>query len=291
VNAVYRRQQALFLRFLDSLGLPRDRRAGLFRSNLINNLLLKVTQARGSFSGLRKYGKDRFTTPLVLERKKFIYEAPLESLEEEFPMEGYEGLRQAYQAGRGVILLSFHGTPLSLHVTRLLARKLGSPKIQTISHNSPLWQSALHDVGKDNLPSALAASLYAEAAYHGLQLLQQGSVGSVVQILADKFAKAPGRTYLIPIGDRAYTIKTGFAELSLNTGAPLIPFYAMFLEDGRLKTILQTPLDPGPGDREQQIESLVHQYGRFMDSTLRNHPEILSWVKIRNHLNEPRIAR
>jgi hypothetical protein len=283
IGMVYRSRRKLFLRLLRSLGIS----GGSFRMSVVNNLMVKIMQGWSPFDLVRKYplaspsgssGDD--TDPGQGNEAAITNQA-----DERYPIEGFDRLRDAYRAGRGVVLLSFHGTHLNLSTLQLLAGRLGCPKIETISHNAPLGRSALHDADKDELPPELAASLYAEVSFHGLQLLQQGRV---IHIAGDKYARSPGLTHSIQVGDRIYTIKTGFTELSLNTGAPLIPVYARFIEDGRLLTVVLPPLEPGPGTRAQQVEALVRQYGRFMDSIFRRHPDILSWTKIGNHFREPR---
>jgi hypothetical protein len=181
-----------------------------------------------------------------------------------------------------VILLSFHGTASNSVVFRVLARRLGSPRIQTITPDLPHKISSFHDIQRSNIPATSAAWLYAEVAYHGQQLLQQGAV---IHIAGDTFARGPGVTHRFLVGDREYRVKPGFAQLALNTGAAIIPVNARFLEDGRLHTHLHAPLEPGPGPREEQVARLVRQYGLFMNDVFHTHPEALRWKKIANHLH------
>jgi hypothetical protein len=107
-------------------------------------------------------------------------------------VEGLEILHSAYAAGRGAILLSFHGTPANWMTYGFLARRLGSPKIQTISHNIPLQKSSLDRIKKDSLPPATLAWLYAEIAYHGQQLLKQGGIVHIASDFGTTGAADPG---------------------------------------------------------------------------------------------------
>jgi amino acid adenylation domain-containing protein len=278
LHTVYDGKHRLFRRLLRSL----ERDDDMFGKSFLHNILAPAIQARKPFYAAGRTGAR--DSKFFRERRALIEDTPADRLDERFPVEGLEILHSAYAAGRGAILLSFHGTPANWMTYGFLARRLGSPKIQTISHNIPLQKSSLDRIKKDSLPPATLAWLYAEIAYHGQQLLKQGGI---VHIASDFGTTGPGLTYALQVGDRVYSIKAGFAELSLNTGAPLIPVFGRILEDGRVLTVLLPPLDPGPGARTQQIEALVRQYGEFMDHTFRRHPEILTWDRIRKHFRQP----
>jgi KDO2-lipid IV(A) lauroyltransferase len=126
--------------------------------------------------------------------------------------------------------------------------------------------------------------MYAEVAFHGQQRLQQGAV---IHIVGDTAEKGPGVTIRFFAGNREYTVRTGFAELALNTGAAIIPAYGRFLEDGRLLTHLAPPLQAAGATRTEQVTSLVQQYGDFVDGVIRAYPEVLRWRKMANHLRHP----
>jgi KDO2-lipid IV(A) lauroyltransferase len=228
----------------------------------------------------------RSSSRFSLDRHRLIEATPVDRLDEQFPVDGLRYLRNAHQLGRGVILLAFHGTPAHRVAIQILGRRLGGLQIQTISHNTPLRESSLQEIRKDEVPSEMAAGLYAQVAYHGQQLLRHGNV---IHIAPDRSAAAPGPMYQFVIGDREYTIKTGFAELALNTGAAVIPIYGRYLADCRLQTILLPPLDSGAGARQAQVANLLQQYAQFMESIIRENPEILSWLKIGNHFREPQV--
>jgi lauroyl/myristoyl acyltransferase len=96
-----------------------------------------------------------------------------------------------------------------------------------------------------------------------------------------------GATYHVRFGGRLYTIRPGFAELALNTGAAIVPVFGRFDEQGRLLLKFHAAFDAGRGTRAQQIESLMRQYEAFAESVIREHTEILNWKKMRNHLKLP----
>jgi lauroyl/myristoyl acyltransferase len=259
---------------------------GLFRKNFISNLMFKIVQARRPFNDPRNNSSDSGRTYVYfLDRQRLIEDTPANQFDGQFPVTGMDFLAKAYQEEQGVILLSFHGTAANSVAHRLLARRLGSAPFQTITPNLPIGESHFKAIDKKNVPSTAAAWLYAELAFHAQKLLQQGNV---IHIVGDTYAKGPGRTYPIRIGDREYMIKAGFAELALNTGAKVLPVYGRFEADGRLLTEILPPLDPGRGSRVERIQALIQQYESFINSALKRHPVILSWKRMRAHLLHPR---
>jgi amino acid adenylation domain-containing protein len=286
LHGVYRGRYKLFCRALESLGVSLENSESLYRANFISNLLFKMIEARGAFGTSRKLAQSGVSPKTVYfdSRRNYIEDMSLSRMDEEFPVAGFQYLENAYREGRGVIMVSFHGSASNRVAKRMLARRLGSAPIETISLNIPVRQSSFKGVGKSNIPEAAAASLFAEAAYHGQLLMQQGQI---INIAADFGANGPGRSYSIQLGDREYRIKAGFAELALNTGAQVIPAYGRFLDDGRLLVHILPPLDPGSGPRSEQIKSFIQQYEKFINSCFRQYPEMLNWVRIKKHLRQP----
>jgi len=285
LNIVYRRKHNLLRRTLHSMGMPTTGSMGLFRMNFIANLMFKIVQARRPFNDPRYNNYSGRAHVYFLDRQRLIEDTPVSQLDEQFPVAGLDFLAKVYQEGRGVILLSFHGTAANSVAHRMLARRLGSAPFQTITPNLPLGESPFKAIDKKNVPSSAAAWLYAELAYHAQKLLQQGNV---IHIVGDTFAKGPGRTYQIRIGDREYSLKAGFAELALNTNAQVLPIFGRFEPDGRLLTEILPPLDPGRGTRDERIQAYIQLYAQFINSVLQRHPEILSWKRMKNHLRQPR---
>jgi lauroyl/myristoyl acyltransferase len=283
VHTFFGGKHRLFNRFLKSLDLSPSDPESLFQMNCVNNLLTNVLNAKAPFGGLGEppqggLGRAPF---FALDLNRMIGEAPLSELDVNFPVEGLEHLHSAMQGGGGVILVSSHGTAARRVAHRLLARRLGIDKIQTISHNAPFREGSFKDVPVHSLPSTVEASLYAEVGLQALRLLQQGRL---VLIVADHDTRGPGSTYQIHVGDRSYTIKGGFAELALDTGAMVLPHFGRYLEDGRLLLTILPPLSVGNGTRAEQINSMVRQYEAFVNDALRRHPEMVDWHIMADHL-------
>jgi len=276
---VYWRKRRLFVRLLHSMGIHSGE-AELIGRAVTHNVLFKLVERRPPFRMLRR---GRFAT----DRKRILEAVTAEEQQAWFPVSGLEHLQSALQRGKGVILLSFHGTAQGILTNRMLARRLGGLRPQIIAHNLAVESSAFSGV-RELMPSTVAGSMYAEVAYFGQQILKQGR--SII-INADTFAEGPGRTFTIHIGDRVYEIKPGFAELALNTGAQIIPSFGRFLEDGKLLLEFLPPLQPGAGPREQQVERLVHLYEEFVNQAIKAHPEMLFWKRMATHLRRKSVSR
>ena len=272
VPLVYALKRRLFQRFLQSMGLPDSERVR-FPGAVATNLLYNQLERLGAF---RHRGASVFSADL---ERLLASSAPAE-LERFFSASGLEIVQAGLREKRGVILISFHGSPLFLLAFRVMARWLGGEKIHGVTHKMALRHS-VYDGYAELMPGGVAGSVYAEIAFYGMKILQRGGI---VFVAGDTFAPGPGRTHHIRLGDRLYEIKPGFAELALNTGATVIPSFGRFLEDGRMVIEFLPPLDPGRGTREEQIGALVRQYEAFVNETLRKYPDMLFWKRMATHL-------
>ncbi len=201
---------------------------------------------------------------------ELIESTPLDKLDEIFPIVGLHHLTDAIAMAKGVILLSFHGMMAPLRFLPLKWR-LGT-EITTISYQMALAQSNL---GKDALNSrSIRSSMNAELALFGHRILQNGGVINILGDSSDPY----GKEYQITVGGRAYPVKTGFAELAINSGAVVIPHFGRVLPDGRPEMIILPPLEDS-----ETIEQLMQQYQAFINDVWIHYPEVVRWVKIQNH--------
>jgi amino acid adenylation domain-containing protein len=212
---------------------------------------------------------------------EIIEASSVERLDALFPMEGFQHMQAAITLGRGVILLSFHGA--TSPVFRLsLAKRMNVDAIPAISHRIPARQSEFGDA-TDELPYETALALNTQIALFAQKRLQDGGIVYIVGDTSD----AHGPRYSVEIGGRAYQVKAGFAELALNTGAAILPFYGRILPDSRSQIHFLPPLEPGAGSRAVQAERLVNQYVAFVNRVWSESPAILWWNRIRRHLMRP----
>ncbi len=280
-NVLYQHRRKLFNDWLTLVSMDKQSVTGSFQLNILNNLYFWMPK---SMARNEKHTANKLSYYLKSKHAywrtqgELLHNISLEEVEKYFPMINLEGLEHAYQQGKGVILLSFHGTPRN-ELFSLLAKHFNLVSIPTISYQTPLRQS-WYDTNRNQLTEEMAFTMNAEIALHGQRILQQGGI---VNILSDT-NDLSGKTYKICIGKRIYQMKGGFAELALNTGAVIIPYSRYCLPDGRVQTEFHHPMEAGTGERQTRIENMLKQYAAFIEQCWLSHPEAISWARMKNHM-------
>jgi amino acid adenylation domain-containing protein len=211
-----------------------------------------------------------------------INNKPLNEIEDFFAVSGFEILTQALKNNKGVILLTYHST-VGRFATMALKQRLGDKEIVTINQRVARQQSSKwEDFGAKKDTEAFDSALFANEALKGQHLLMEGKIIQLVGDIEYQDAK-----HKLVLSRRKYGLKTGFAELALNTGALVIPVFNTLKPDGRIHTIFKPALDPGSGDRETQIGNLMNGYVSFMNSAWSEAPESLKWTRLRSHIRKP----
>ena len=284
-HGIYQGKYELFCQMIANLDGCKVDPAEAFQANLYGNFLLSIKhdfQWAFSIGILDKLRESKY--PYWSSLLKLIEDSPLGELDKYFSVSGLEYLERAYRKSRGVILLSYHGTTVSLAVAAL-HRRLGSEPIQTISQHvalkqSPYWQNSL----AENISLAATSRLNAGVALQGQRLLSQGKI--IQMINENVYGRGLGN-YPVIVAGRKYFLKSGFAELALNTGAAIVVQFTTNLADGRIHTTFLPPLVPEPGNWDFQVENLLKQYADFLTSSWKSAPESLRWKRIQTHFNQP----
>ena len=120
-----------------------------------------------------------------------------------------------------------------------------------------------------------------EIAFYGQRLLQEGRIINILADSSDEY----GKKYRVELAGREYQVKSGFAELALNTGAAIIPHYTTCLPDGRVQLNLLKPLEAGEGDRDEKIERLIGAYFAFINDVWVKNPEAIKWHRMEEHFS------
>jgi amino acid adenylation domain-containing protein len=279
-KVLYRRKYALFSRWVASLDGCQVEPSEAFQMNLLANL---INSGLNRYSGKRsahKSGVEDFKIspyPYWRTYGELLDAIPVGQMSEHFPISGAAYVKEAYERGKGVILLTFHGSPIG-HRKWALERFLGVDEIPTISWRVPVRQSQYREA-MYHTPETVAAAMNSEIAFYGQQLLQEGKIINIVADNSDEH----GKKYRVELAGREYRVKSGFAELALNTGAAIIPHYTTCLPDGRVQMNLLKPLEAGEGDRDEKIERLIGEYFAFINEAWVTHPEAIRWDRMKGH--------
>jgi amino acid adenylation domain-containing protein len=277
----------LMQKFLKSIGSSKNSIKPLMDLSIKGNILIKLLMHTTEYDKPDKMDEylKRSTHLFWRSLDDLIHNSPIEKFYKYFSVEGLEFLDKARKNPHGVILLTYHSS-LGRFATPSLSRQLGGQQIITISSVSARrrksnWVSDHENMSSDVTTSALSTS----EALRGQHMLEEGKT---IQLVGDEKLNNLGKSILL--GDRMYMLKTGFADLSLNTSATIIPLYNTLLKDGHIHTIIKEEFDPGKGDRETRIQNLVTQYGKFINSAWLASPESLTWNRLQIHLSKPSIG-
>jgi hypothetical protein len=255
-----------------------------FKSSVMGNVFSRLglhaylEKANNDFSRMLQMVED----PFWISFTQVMMNSSIGELDDLFPLYNREFFEQAYKAGRGVILLSYHSTVNRLALLSLSQRFTGD-MIPTISEKrarreSLHWQN---NFARD-LPVREFAALKAGVALEGQHLL---SKGRVVQFVSDNEYSHQGHPVII--AKRRYFLRPGFAELALNTGAAVVPMYNCLKLDGRIHMTFMQPLMIGTGTRGSQIAGLLDQYAAFLNASWKAAPESIRWPRIFRHFDQP----
>jgi len=72
---------------------------------------------------------------------------------------------------------------------------------------------------------------------------------------------------------------TGMVSLAKISGAPILPMFCVQEKNGRMRLIIESPIDVGKGvDRDSGLENSIAQYRNLLESYVREYPEMYqSW--------------
>ncbi len=287
-NTLYNTRYKLFSRWVASLKDCSVDPSEAFQMNMMTNMLSGTTRYLGKLklthkTDLQAYKSSKY--PYLRTFGELLDAIPSGTLNDDFPMVGTEYLSEAHRKGKGIILLAFHGTPTS-HRFFALERFLNLDSIPTISYQIPVRQSQYRN-NKAEMSEEVVSTLNSEMAFYAQKLLQEGKVINIPGDASDKH----GKRYKVNLGGREYLIKAGFAELSLNTGAAIIPYYRCCLPDGRVQLNFGKPLDAGIGEREDKVERLINGYCAYINHIWSTRPEVIRWNRMKKHFSQKAIQK
>jgi KDO2-lipid IV(A) lauroyltransferase len=205
---------------------------------------------------------------LLLELLKFASYAP-EQMLASVDIEGEERVRQAQQAGKGILFFTGHFGyweiqaivhALRGYPTSVLARPLDNPhlhrwleRIRTRTGGSVIYRQG-----------AVRRMLRELASNHGIAVLIDQHLQSDA-INVDFFQRPAATT-------------SALAALALRTGAAVIPVFALPLPGGRYRLIYEHPVDAPRADDPDAVHSLTQRCTDVLEMYVRRHPEQWLWM-------------
>jgi len=199
-----------------------------------------------------------------------------EELRARLDLEGWHHLDDAEADGNGVLLMTAHlgnwelaghifalrGRPLSF-----MARPIDDPRLQREAR-ALRERFGNHWVPKRGGIRKLIKALRAR--------------GRVYLMIDQRVHPNEGKAYRF-FGRPAYTSPLP-ANLSIRTGAPVVPFYGIPSEDGRrIRVVIHPPIrptdPPRPGEEHlEPIDRLTLRYVEEIESVIRERPDLWLWM-------------
>jgi acyl-coenzyme A synthetase/AMP-(fatty) acid ligase/ubiquinone/menaquinone biosynthesis C-methylase UbiE/lauroyl/myristoyl acyltransferase len=203
-------------------------------------------------------------------------------------LSGQNFLAEARQSGRGILLLNTHGVTPAGEMLPILLQQLGYADFMLFTgksrlQNNPALRKAFQQyfaVTQDELVISKFLGLQMDAAQQKLR------VGGIVSIAPD--GRSGQLTLSLPVCGRERAFSTGFADLSIETGAVAIPTRCVILPTGKIQVTFLPPLDSGAADapRQERIHALVEQYVAFLEATWKLDPANIAPRHIKFYLED-----
>ena len=192
---------------------------------------------------------------------------------------GWEWLEQARQEGNGAIIAANHNIAL-WWLTEAIYNKLAQATIMGMERM----------IRQKRLDEEIATPvLYARQLEVALEVLQRGES---VLIMPDAQAGTSNSREVHFLGRRRI-VRLGFAELALQTGAPVLPLLSEMEPGKPINLRLLAPLDAGDATMPYaaRVEHLSNQYLAHLERAWRAVPWALPWDQMKAHLAFPSVAK
>jgi amino acid adenylation domain-containing protein len=156
-------------------------------------------------------------------------------------VDGLPLVEDAFREGRGVVLITSHLALIGVMFASL--RRAGFGDMAGVGYRYSLFETS------EGL--SLTSQLY-----EAQQALRRGGMALIV---ADGYmGSGPGFT--CSFFGRSRVFRTGFAELALNSGTPIVPASVSMDQSGRTHVQFLPPLQADGAGHQEQVESLVLRY-------------------------------
>lgn len=192
---------------------------------------------------------------------------------------GLEHLREAYAAGKGVLVVSGHYGNWEL--VALMQGWLGLPlALITRPLDNARLETRLAKL------RALSGNVVVHRGGAVRAMLHHLRRGIGVAIVIDQDAKDAG--IFVPFFGRLASTTPTPALLALRTGAPIVPVFAVPREDGGYDICYEPPIVvPESGDRAADVRELTRRMTAALERWVRLHPHLWSWMHRRWRTRPP----
>lgn len=202
----------------------------------------------------------------VLRISTLAPDALLASME----VEGADHVRRALAAGRGAMIYSGHFGYWELHgLTHALV--LGPMSVLA----RPLDNPYLHELLERMRTATGNRVIYRQGAMRRVLRALHGN--ECVAFLIDQHIHGADAVTVRFFGRPAATT-SALAALALRTGAPIIPAFAIPLDDGRCRLVYEPPIEPPAASGEDAVLELTQRCTDVLEQWVRRYPHLWLWM-------------
>ncbi len=184
-------------------------------------------------------------------------------------LEGWELFEKAERPGRGVLVMSAHFGSWEVLGPVLSLYRAPSHFVIRPTHN-PLVERDMRALrerfGSRTIPKRGAAR----------GMMKAVTAGGTVAILIDQRVH-PNEGVAVPFfGDGSHSTPL-LAQLSLRTGAPVVPTFVYPEPGGRFRVVVREPI-AASGEGEEGVRALTARYMKAIEDEIRGRPEMWLWM-------------
>ena len=191
-------------------------------------------------------------------------------LTKHFKIDGYHHIKQAYEKGKGVLVLTAHfGNWELLSVIGGMIKFPGSIVVRPLD-----FKPLDHFVFK--LRTRFGGKMIPKQRSFR-KIIRRLHRGEMVYLLMDQNVDWYEGVFVDFMGHRACTNK-GLALLALKTGAPVVPVFMVREQSGFRAEFGPEIITVQTGDRQKDIEINTQEYNRVIENVVRRYPDQWFWV-------------
>jgi KDO2-lipid IV(A) lauroyltransferase len=184
--------------------------------------------------------------------------------------DGVERAHQALRRGKGALFITGH---FGFWEIQALAHGLVHHPIAVVARalDNPL----LHDLLERTRTSTGNTVIYRRGGLRRILRALQQNVG--VAMLIDQHIQAADAVMVDFFGRPASTT-SAVAVLAQRTGAPVVPVFALPMEDGRYRLVYEHPVDPPRDDSPDAVREFTQRCTDVLEMYVRRDPHLWLWM-------------
>ncbi len=192
---------------------------------------------------------------------------------------GGEHVEQAHALGRGTIFITGHFGFWEVHA---IAHALRYPPIAVVARalDNPLLDVLLENV------RTRTGNMVIDRKGGLRRILRALNANQGVAILIDQHILTADAVRVDFLGRPAATT-SAVAAFALKTGAPIIPVFALPLNDGRYRLIYEPPVEMPAADAPDGVRELTQRCTKVLEKYVRAHPDLWLWMHRRWRTDVP----